>query len=141
LFANRRLTCVELEILTIASLRGGAGDFWIAWRARLARVLRMGRKDSDSAAMQPGQTQAGRGYFDRRGLLERLAKPIGKETTMRNRPCNGAVAEIFRAAPDYAVTLLDNILIVGGQGTLLVLAGLRQMSKAFGDRARPLFQA
>jgi probable addiction module antidote protein len=50
--------------------------------------------------------------------------------TMRDRPNDEAMAEIFAEDPAYAVALLNDILEDGEQGELLIV--LRQLAKAFG---------
>lgn len=49
---------------------------------------------------------------------------------MRDRSHDEAMAEMYRADPEYAVQLLNSILEDGDQGELLVI--LRQMASAFG---------
>jgi len=49
---------------------------------------------------------------------------------MRDRSHDEAMAEMYRADPEYAVLLLNSILEDGDQGELLVV--LRQLAGAFG---------
>jgi len=49
---------------------------------------------------------------------------------MRDRSHDEAMAEMYRADPEYAVQLLNSILEDGDQGELLVV--LRQLAGAFG---------
>ena len=49
---------------------------------------------------------------------------------MRDRSHDEAMAEMYRADPEYAVLLLNSILEDGDQGELLVV--LRQLTGAFG---------
>jgi probable addiction module antidote protein len=58
---------------------------------------------------------------------------------MKDRTHDEAMAEAFRADPDYAVELLNSILEDGDQGELLI--ALRQMTKAFGGMPKVAEQA
>ena len=49
---------------------------------------------------------------------------------MKDKPHDGAMAELLKEDPAYAVELLNSILEEGEQGELLIV--LRQMTKAFG---------
>jgi len=49
---------------------------------------------------------------------------------MKDRSHDEAMAEVFRADPEYAATLLNSILEGGDQAELLI--ALRQMASAFG---------
>ena len=49
---------------------------------------------------------------------------------MRDRSHDEAMAEMYRADPEYAAQLLNSILEDGDQGELLVI--LRQLAGAFG---------
>jgi probable addiction module antidote protein len=65
-------------------------------------------------------------------LIEQwLIGRIGKgEQTMRSRPHDDAMAEVYRNDPEFALDVINAILEDGDQGELLVV--LRQMTQAFG---------
>jgi probable addiction module antidote protein len=52
------------------------------------------------------------------------------KTSMKDKPHDEAMAELYQQDPAYAVQMLNSILEDGEQGELLV--ALRQMAKAFG---------
>jgi probable addiction module antidote protein len=59
-------------------------------------------------------------------MLERLAK----ETSMKDRAHDDAMAELFREDKAFAMDYLNSVLEEGEQADLLI--ALRQMAKAFG---------
>lgn len=65
-------------------------------------------------------------------LLERqLIGRIGKgEQTMKSRPNDDAMAELYREDPAFALDVINSILEDGDQAELLIV--LRQMAQAFG---------
>jgi probable addiction module antidote protein len=55
---------------------------------------------------------------------------LAKETVMKDKPHDDAMAELYSDDPEFAVAMLNAILLDGDQAELMVM--MRQMAKAFG---------
>lgn len=58
------------------------------------------------------------------------AQDCNGEQMMKSRPHDGAMAELYRADPAFALEVINGILEDGDQAELLIV--LRQMAQAFG---------
>jgi DNA-binding phage protein len=59
-----------------------------------------------------------------------LPSGCASESTMKDKPHDEAMAELYREDPDFVIATLNAILQDGDQAELMVV--LRQLAKAFG---------
>jgi len=79
------------------------------------------------------------GYQPFDDWLEQLRDIKGEGRTMKSKPHDVAMAELYRKKPDLAIEVINSILEDGDQGELLIV--LRQLTLAFGGAQAVATQA
>src|SRR3546814_6089932 len=102
---------------------GAAGRCW----PRLPGVLRHVRASGRAAALRRRQADAECGHRSSGCLLARLA---AEGMTMKSRPNDDAMADLYRDDPALALEVINAILEDGDQGELLTVP--RQVAQASG---------